>query len=502
MTTVVLVEASPRDPATGAAVPYRLAGGGSRPYLQVGFNDWRAGIATRGLRVTTAFDFGEGGFTGGAVPQSVGLRFYPADAALLYDLANLYWPKAAIQVRTGNDESSGASYGVKFKGKVTAARCGTDGLSLTLADLSTDLAKPVCPDTFAGTGGLEGDAEAEGRVKRRSWGRAFNVEGRLLDKATLVYEFGDPGVQGNQITAVRDKGVVGTPTFNVGWQGSALATLNALKAATVPSGGYVTAHGIQCARWYTTPVGPLTGDLADASGDIYPATVAKKIVTAFSSAITLANEADAIAWQKGPAGIHVDSASETVGQALDRLLTFASTLWVVTTDGSLYFRRAFWVSPVASYTAETIEREAMYAPTKTRKLGYAKNHRVMSDSEVSAALSADAKTAFTEDAAYVVRDVAGADAAWGDDAVTSTAVSPYAIRGDTSNEASDQAFFLKGPLARDRIVVAELLHDVIGQVVTITGTGYGYTGGANVFVIGVQEDEVLPISTLTVLKRL
>lgn len=503
MTSVVLVEASPRDPTTGVPVDYRLAGGGSKPYFQAGFADWRSGVADPSPAYATALDFGEAGFTGGAVPQSVAIRFYTVDNALRSELANLYWPKARVQIRTGNDEAASPSYAVEFVGRCVDMKCQPNGIALTLADMSSDLDKPVCPNTFAGTGGIEGGADAEGRVKRRSWGLAFNVEGRLLDAATLTYEFGDPNFGVGSIPAVKDKGVTGSASVVVAWAGSPAATLAALQAATVPAGGYAVAPSIQCARWYTTPVGPLTADLdmAGGGGDYAPS-LAAAIVSEFSTEITIANTAAAIAWQSGRAGIHVDSSTETIGSALDRLLTFNSTLWIVGLDATLTFRQAGWVAPTASIKADTIEREVVFAPLKTRKLGYQKNHRVMSDAEVSATIAANVRSVFTDEALYVVRDVALAASRWGDDAVTSTVVSSLATQTAAAAEAATQAIFLHGPLARDKIRALGSLRDLIGTVVTVTGTGLGYLGGADVFVIGVQEDPVLPISTLTVLKRL
>ena len=78
--------------------------------------------------------------------------------------------------------------------KVAKQEVADGQLQLTIADLSGDLAKPVidAKARFAGTGGIEGDATVNGRAKRRSWGRVFNVEAQVLIAADNVYELGDP----------------------------------------------------------------------------------------------------------------------------------------------------------------------------------------------------------------------------------------------------------------------------------------------------------------------
>jgi hypothetical protein len=98
--------------------------------------------------------------------------------------------------------------------------------------------------------------------------------------------------------------------------------------------------------------------------------------------------------------------------------------------------------------------------------------------------------------------IAGAQAAWGDGAVDSAVMSPLAFKTDAQAEATYQAQFLAGPLARDKIVVSGLRHDLLGRLVTIFGDRLGYEEGADVFVLGVAETEGIRTTTLTVLKRL
>lgn len=105
------------------------------------------------------------------------------------------------------------------------------------------------------------------------------------------------------------------------------------------------------------------------------------------------------------------------------------------------------------------------------------------------------------DALYAVAEVAGAAAKWGDKAILSSVMSPLVDEDDANDEATAQADFMAGPLARDVIVIGGHHADAYLRVVTITANRLGYEAGADVFVIEAREQ---PNGTtiLKVLKRL
>lgn len=421
MSRVTLIQAAPADPATGAAVPVNLAGGGSRPYTHLGLNDWRAGV-TDIPRFTAEIGFDETGWTGGATPQTSALRFYPADRATVDWLSALYWNKASLTVLVGDDAAANPTFGVLLAGTVASIDT-TDGvITLTIADLAVSLSNTVLVGRFAGTGGLEGGADAADRVKRRSWGEVFNVEGLLLDKVNNVYEFGDPSKPLQGIRTLRDKGRAGPIAF-LGWQGSAAATLAALQVSVPVQGGGVVAPSIACAKWWTTPSGPLTADLY---GEIGPtayvntvAEIAAAIVTSRSS-LTIANVGFGAAVRNARAGVHVDSDAETVAQVLDRILLGVSLVWTLSPAGVIQLSEwtfgppskamtwthtgsaalawgantatpIAWVAPAETFetiTTQAPARKLVYPPIGKRRIGYQKNQREQSAGEVSSAILA------------------------------------------------------------------------------------------------------------------
>lgn len=385
MAQVVLFQAQPRLPSNGALQTVRLAGGGTKAYFQLGYDDWRSGIGSR-IRFTTAIGFDKGGPTGGAIPQTAGIRFMSSDKAYFSALSNVVWPGARVIISTGDDEAPAPTYTTLMKGTIADAKTGDGSLTLTMADLSADLDRPVCPNTFLGNGGIEGADAATGRIKRRTFGQVFNVEGRVLDPANNVYEFGDPAYPLSSFDMLKDKGQSG-PMTSLAWQGSVLATLNALKVAAAPSGGGVVAPSISCAKWWTIPAGPLTADISFNSGTgNSPAAIAATIAGGFVPEMLFSNISEAAGWVNYPAGVHIDDANETASSVLDRLLLPVFIAWVLKGDGAMTFRRVSFDNPVASLRAETVERETVFPALKTRKLGFQRNYRIHSEGEISAAL--------------------------------------------------------------------------------------------------------------------
>lgn len=409
---ITLVEARPADPATGAAVPVRLAGGGTRAFDQFGRVDWLAGVAGP-PRFSAAFAFEDGGWTGGVVPQSTPIVFSPAEPATLVRLARYYWRDAPVSIWTAPDDGAP---GEPLTGTVAAMEIGGGAMTLTVSLVPAGLTRALIVDRFKGTGGAEGDEEAEGREKRRSWGRVCNVAAQLLRKASNIYEVGDPSRPLQGITIVRDKGRAG-PLTVLAWQGSIAATLAALAAAAVPRGGAVVAPSIACVRWWTKPAGPLTVDLLGEIGAGYVESapeIAARIAAA-AGGIAIEDLAAVVALRPAPAGIHV-VAGETVAQVLDRLLLCSSLLWLVSPAGALrVLPWAFGASAAAigwtpgapaapAWSAEgaapqpwapaagSIERlrthgaqrGRTFAPIRSRRVGYRRNHRPQDDGEIAA----------------------------------------------------------------------------------------------------------------------
>lgn len=383
MSEICFITALPRVIATGAETPIRLAGGGSDTPYRLAGNDYRAGVVEM-PRFRAAFGFDDNGWTGGTIPTSGALGFMPGDSALVTALMAHYWRDAAITVDAG-DEKGALSR--RLTGTVADIASSEGQISLALADPSKLIDKPLLGAGFAGTGGIEGASEATGRPKRRSWGLVFNVELQLLDKVNNIFEAGDPSKPLHAFDAVRDKGRAGSMVV-LAWQGSIAATFAALQASAPAQGGCVAAPSIACVKWWTIPAGPLTADIRGENAGGYVETVvgiAAKMLAAVAGP-AIHDQAAAEALRPAVCGVHVASPTDTVAQALDRLFLGVSLFWVLKPDATIRIGEWAWKAPVASFEAEFIGRERLLPPVKSRIVGYRRNHRVHSDSEISAAL--------------------------------------------------------------------------------------------------------------------
>lgn len=388
MATTILVEIAARTGA-GAATVVRLAGGGRRGYTHLGQTDWVPGVVAI-PRFTTLIGFGQDGWTGGAIPQTGAVTFAPSRPGVLSMLAGLVWPGATITVRVGDDAIAAPVWTAQLLGTVAGATIRNGILSLTVQDLSGKLADSFLKARFAGTGGIEGDADAKDRIKRRTFGRAFNVDGRLLLKAHSIYEFSDPAFPLQGFAAIKDRGRAAAAVTLVPWAGTIAATLAALIATAAPAGGAAAAPSIACVKWWTQPGAPLTADLLGEVGAGYVETapeIAQRIVAA-ASTLTVGNVDAMAAARPGPAGAHVENESESAAQVLDRLLFDVSVTWVLDPAGVVQLLPIGFDDPVEAVTASDVWREASYKPVGARILGYQRNHRTHTDAEISAVFQA------------------------------------------------------------------------------------------------------------------
>jgi hypothetical protein len=385
MTRVTLLTAKPRAAATGAVSTVRMAGGGElRPYRYLG-EHWLSGVASA-PRFSAGIGFAKEGWTGGSVPTTGVIDFAPSTSAGLDELSALYWPDADVTVVTIEEDETGIV--TELVGTIAGVSIGRGKLSFTLADLAYALGKPVVIDRFAGTGGIEGIEEAANRVKRRSWGAVFNVEGRLLDKANAIFEFGDPARPLQAIDKLRDQGSEG-PVALLPWQGSINATLAALAAAAAPAGGGVVAPSIACAKWWQLPSGPLTADLRGETAGGYtdnPAEIAQRIL-AVGGSLSIVDLAAASLLRPYSCGLHMSSDSETAAQALDRLLLGVSLVWLLQPEGGIELLPFTWEGEAETIVSQEVTRVEVLPPMRARRIGYQRNERPLGDGEIAKVLS-------------------------------------------------------------------------------------------------------------------
>lgn len=385
---VVLIEATPWDSA-GAPVDVYLAGGGARGYDHRGRTSWLGGVVKE-PRFAAGAGFDERGWTGRSAPQAGKVGWTPADKATLSGVAARQWINAPITVLAGDDKDAVPVWETILTGTVSSVTSRDGSLELTVADLSKKLDDPLLTARFAGTGGIEGDAATESRIKRRTWGKALNIEGRVLLKAYNVYEFSDPAFPLNAFVTVRDKGRDAAPAPTVlAWQGSIAATLAALQASAPAQGSGVVAPSIACVKWWTQPSGPLTADIEGEAGAGYTnlaGTIAQRVAAIHGPAMTAGTVAAINAVRAEEVGVHADDENESTASVLDRLLLPYSIFWVLAPAGTINLSEITFAAPVEAIAAQAVERVEAYRPTTSRRVGYQRSYRKHTDGEISAAV--------------------------------------------------------------------------------------------------------------------
>lgn len=409
MSRVHWVELRPRDPSSAGLATLRFAGGARERsyYREDNGQHYKAGLVAP-PRFAARIGFGRDGFTGQTIPQASRIQIAPAEAELFESLAGYFWKDAEITIDAGPESAS--SFSRLFTGTVVSDAIADGVFTFTIADLSTRLDKPVCTARFAGNGGIEGGEEAEGRTKRRSWGYVFNVEGRLLDPANSIYEFGDPAFPLTGFLALRDKGRAG-PFTVLGWQGSIAATYAALQASTPAQGGGVVAPSIACAKWWTEPSGPLTADFIGTPGTGNSMAVASLIdaISARFEGPAVADRLAANALRPAAAGIHVTDENTTGAQLIDRLALGSSLVWVAAPEGIIRLLPwSFDHSDAEPLQGQFIARERAWSPHYRRRVGFQANNRRHSESEIAESIRLDDGVLFDSIRPYEPNATAGA----------------------------------------------------------------------------------------------
>lgn len=384
---VILIEASPRRAADGVAETVRLAGGGGQFAYYYGGNHYRAGVVQLPT-IVTAITFDGGDFGAGGVPQAAELQWAASRKADLAAIANYFWIDAPITVRIGDENSAGTLPAVTITGKVLSATVDGGVVKLQLSDPAADLKKPLLTARFGGTGGVDGPAEWDGRIKTRVWGRVWNLEGELIDRANNVYCWADPARPIQSFDALRDKGAPAAAINVLAWQGSVAATFAALQAAVAPQGGGVACPSIACVKWWTQPAGALTADLKGEVGAGYVETTAQivqQLVKAGpNTPFTAGTIAAAQAARSAPVGWVAKDDSTGVASMIEELLGNSSLLWLLNASGEIVIREWAWGAGVASGVSQSVKRTSVFAPVGTRKLGFKRNETQMARGDLAA----------------------------------------------------------------------------------------------------------------------
>lgn len=248
----ILAELSPLDPVSGSRVTVRASTAQDRRINALnGVRWWPAIKPDVGPLRIALFD---GNFTTDIEPGSIRLTLMTDHLAKADANARRYvWAGASVTIYA---DATGAAWPwtTRLVGKVDSFQAEGNEVQLQIAVDQEPFQRNVLTATYAGTTGIEGDADLKNKPKPMALGRLRNIEPFLIDAANSVFQFHAYG----PVQAVNALYERGSPfAASVG----DYATYTALVAASIPAGRYGTCLAQGLVRLGAPPNGVITVDV-------------------------------------------------------------------------------------------------------------------------------------------------------------------------------------------------------------------------------------------------
>lgn len=253
------------------------------------------------------------------------------DGSLDY-LAGLNWKGRRIVIKTARKGWEYDLFTPVFDGLINGIELADQVVTITFRDIGLRLDLEIESPNYAGTGGIEGNANLDGKMKPLLYGECFNIEPVLVDPVNLVYQVHAFGIEA--VDAVYDAGVALTNDGDV-----ADITL-----ATPGAGEFITQLDAGLIKLGSTPAGRITANVRGDNEGGYVETVAditRRIVKTRIGFQSLTD--DMIEGQSfdelndeipGASGIYITDRG-TVRQAIDMLIPPCGAYWYFSRVGKL-----------------------------------------------------------------------------------------------------------------------------------------------------------------------
>lgn len=315
------------------------------------------------------------------------------------------------EVRLGGRGIPWASWFTVFKGTASNFHVSERSLHVYLSDYGYKLDEFLLQNTYAGTGGVEGNDDLKGKRKPRLFGYCDNITPIQLSSATKLYQVNDGPVQ-----AITDVYANGVPLTD---PGTDHATPELLLAATITSGHFHTckAYGlfrINYALDGTLITCDVQGDNADGFAGTVPEIVRRMALTKLRAEdIHEPGFADYANGGDYEAGYYVETDSQmSIRDAISDLLGVGSYAFF-TRAGKLSIVRLQWPEgpPVIRLDPtkyRTLSRDALTGPVVPAphqwRVGWGPNFTVQRDVTVAGSVSDARKAWLTESVRFAIAE--------------------------------------------------------------------------------------------------
>jgi hypothetical protein len=354
------------------------------PYLYHRSRTWIPSLIRLG-DVTTQVSVTDAGYGGVAVPRlgvvEVSMHNEFFDFLTLQD-----WDSRDFTLWVGSTDERPELYPVLLRGKTEAASWDEDTIRIDIADAGLLLDRVIQNNTYAGTGGLEGDEELEGKLKPILLGSVPLLEPVLINP-NWIYQFHDGPAHAQGI--VSQGGVI-----LHGFLGDFPGELESWEPtqAEVDNGSYRTDLGAGMFRLAAPPGGrvtlfspigstdlPLVSRIADivlwAANRVIPETpIATASINAFRT------------FYLQTVGIYITE-EKSLQRLYDELMLPIQAVTGIDRVGNLFMRTLLRQDPVAHIMEEDIlegsfSRTPPPKPGATHKIGFRRSYVQLSESDL------------------------------------------------------------------------------------------------------------------------
>lgn len=438
--------------------------------------------------------YSNGQFSGESIPGYGAITIVNADGEL-DSFTNYAVDGRRCVVRLGSPDFSYSDFGVVFDGTMESIEFSNATIEVRVRDLQHILSLPLQQTVYSGAGGWNGTPDLAGRVIPHCYGRVRNAEPVLVDASNLRYQIHYRAV--SQIDSVRDKGVSLT---NFG----DYASLVLLDAAAIPAGDYATCLTQGCFKLGSSPVGQVTVDaIGDSVGGATSDTAT--LIQRISQDVGLMTSFDSgsfttLTGLNGSANGVYEVEQVTISEVLTKLINSIGGFYTFDRAGRMTVGRIDTPSGIPSaeftkYEILSFVRKPTAVPNWRIKLGYRPNLRNLSQSELASSflpggINASFNSSLTDEFRYVVSEDSSVKTAH----LLAADQEVYTSLDDSTDaqEESDRLLSMF-KISRDVYTVkvkTQPLSRKLGEVIRLTHSRYGLSGGKLFVIVGLVEDYV------------
>jgi len=398
----------------------------------------------------------------------------------LDDWASYAWDGRSVELRVGESGAALQYYFTIFDGQAHSIEFDDLFVRVILRDDQNDFDVDYPPNLYAGTGGNEGSSDLANQPKRLCFGEVYNIEPVLVDSTNYVYQVHDGEIEA--IDAVYQGGVALTVTTDY-----TVDLTNGRFTLVAEPTGVITAD--------------VKGSVLNGTYRNNAANIVDYIAVTYSN-LTFPDDFDTNSFlflasdlpNGNPAPIGVfDRDTTTIRDVLDRIMNSIGGFYGFDRVGDLFVGRV--LLPTGSATAEfdstniiEITRMASAVPNYQVRVGYKKNHRVMSESDFDSAITDAQRDYLVRESNFAIATDTAVQTAYPNSKAL-IVDSALADSSDAAAEASRLLTIYKAQRDFYRILVKTQPYTLkLNDVVKITFNRYNLSSGKLFRVISINED--------------